>query len=230
MNTEFLLLVSMNATIIVAHPEQASFSYSMARQSKAVLDECQVNYSFTDLYALNFQPVIKAEEFHPRLNPNYFQVMEEQEHAWHFHSVAPDVKAEQEKLIGSDLIIFHFPLWWWTVPAILKGWFDRVLSKGFAYGDQELLRGKKAMLVVTAETESKNFMINRKSKEYPLYHLEHGVLEFIGLEVLPAFVVTDIYRMNLEQCGRKLADYKLYLTQTIKGLCPNPGALKRQPG
>jgi NAD(P)H dehydrogenase (quinone) len=45
-----------------------------------------------------------------------------------------DIAAEQEKLLWADTVIFQFPLWWFSMPAIMKGWIDRVYAWGFAYG------------------------------------------------------------------------------------------------
>ncbi len=77
-------------------------------------------------------------------------------------ALTEDVKAEQEKLLWADMLILQFPLWWYHMPAILKGWVDRVYAFGFAYGVGErsdthwgdrfgegTLAGKRAMLFVT---------------------------------------------------------------------------------
>ena len=45
-----------------------------------------------------------------------------------------DAKTEIEKLLWADTLILQFPLWWFSMPAILKGWVDRVFAYGFAYG------------------------------------------------------------------------------------------------
>src|SRR3546814_4781852 len=74
-----------------------------------------------------------------------------------------DIALEQEKLLWADALILQFPLWWFSMPAILKGWVERVYAYGFAYGVGEhsdtrwgdrygegAMAGKRAMLIVTA--------------------------------------------------------------------------------
>lgn len=54
--------------------------------------------------------------------------------AFHHGTQTYDITIEQEKQLWADIIIFQFPLWWFGMPAILKGWIDRVYAHGFAYG------------------------------------------------------------------------------------------------
>jgi putative NADPH-quinone reductase len=83
--------------------------------------------------------------------------------AFEANALKEDVRAEIEKLLSADALIFQFPLWWFAMPAILKGWVDRVFAYGFAYGVGErsdkrwgdrygggTLAGRRAMLIVTA--------------------------------------------------------------------------------
>jgi multimeric flavodoxin WrbA len=68
-----------------------------------------------------------------RANANYLDISKEQEHAFAVGHGPDDILTEQRKVADADLVIFHFPVWWFSMPAILKGWFDRVFSRGFAY-------------------------------------------------------------------------------------------------
>jgi putative NADPH-quinone reductase len=61
-----------------------------------------------------------------------------------------DVRAEQEALERADLVVWMGPLYWYTVPALLKHWLEKVLLRGWAYGDQERLAGKDCLWVATA--------------------------------------------------------------------------------
>ncbi|MGC5324681.1 NAD(P)H-dependent oxidoreductase [Brevibacillus sp. SYSU BS000544] len=85
-------------------------------------------------------------------NSEFLKYQLEQKHASKTNSFAEDIREEQEKLLWADFVIFQFPLWWYSVLAILKGWFDRVFASGFVYGnevgryDTGGLKGKKAML------------------------------------------------------------------------------------
>jgi len=75
-------------------------------------------------------------------------------HATETDSFAPDIKAEMDKLFWCDQLIFQFPLWWFSMPAILKGWIDRVFAMGKIYGggkwyNNGVFAGRRAMLSVT---------------------------------------------------------------------------------
>ena len=62
-----------------------------------------------------------------------------------------DVDAEQQRLLGHDVILFQFPLFWYSTPSIVKEWQDLVLEHGFAYGaGGDRLAGKRMMLAITA--------------------------------------------------------------------------------
>jgi NAD(P)H dehydrogenase (quinone) len=115
-----------------------------------------------------------------------------------------DVAAEQDKLRRADLVIFQFPMWWFSMPAIMKGWFERVYAYGFAYGVGEhsekrwgkrygegALRGKRAMLVVTTGGWAEHYSergINGPIDDL-LFPIQHGMLFYPGFDVLPPFVV-----------------------------------------
>jgi NAD(P)H dehydrogenase (quinone) len=119
-------------------------------------------------------------------------------------TLAADVRAEQEKLDWADTLVVQFPLWWYGMPAILKGWFDRVFVKGYAYGvtDQRhpdrILRygegnlaGKRALVVVTAGSRPSAMSprgINGPLEQV-LFPLLHGTLWYAGMSVLPPVAV-----------------------------------------
>src|SRR5262249_33667917 len=84
----------------------------------------------------------------------YFGYAAEQKRATEEGSFAEDLRMEMEKLEACDLLLLVFPLWWYGLPAILKGWVDRVFAAGFAYGggrwfDQGVFCGKRAMVVTS---------------------------------------------------------------------------------
>ena len=87
----------------------------------------------TDLYGLGFSPIAQKWDF-VATSGGHFNYMLEQKHAANLNmAFSPDVLGEIEKLKMAELVLFITPLWWSTVPAILKGWFDRVLAMGVAW-------------------------------------------------------------------------------------------------
>src|SRR5690606_2449016 len=95
------------------------------------------------------------EDFFERRFPDALQYDREQKQASQRQTFTADIQAELDKLLACDLLILQFPLWWFSVPAILKGWIDRVFVNGTVYGaggrrfDQGGLKGRKAMLAFT---------------------------------------------------------------------------------
>lgn len=82
--------------------------------------------------------------------------------AWEAGKLSADITEEQRKLTEADLIIFQFPIYWFTVPAILKGWIDRVLTLGYAFSQEKryslgVFKDTKAMLAFTTGSHESMF-------------------------------------------------------------------------
>jgi NAD(P)H dehydrogenase (quinone) len=77
------------------------------------------------LYAIKFDPAGGPGDLIGREDPSCFRYQREQLHASEKDLFVPELKEEMDKLVWADLVIFQFPLWWFSLPAILKGWVDR---------------------------------------------------------------------------------------------------------
>ncbi|GGU46525.1 hypothetical protein GCM10010259_41710 [Streptomyces daghestanicus] len=88
----------------------------------------------SDLYAMNWKAVVDATDYGPDTSSPLKVARDSGSRAFDAGTLAPDVRAEQEKLLWADTLVFPFPLWWNTMPAILKDWVDRVFTSRFAYG------------------------------------------------------------------------------------------------
>lgn len=194
----------MNILWILAHPEPRSLNGALRDAGIKSLIDLGHDYRESDLYAMEWRPTVESSDFtaHPPEQP--LLVPRASELAHRTGTLSPDIRAEHEKLAWADAIVFQFPLWWFSVPAILKGWFDRVLVKGFGYGvtDPENsgrtarygegeLAGKRALAVVTAGGPEPAFGpggINGELDQV-LFPLLHGTLFYTGLSVLPPLAV-----------------------------------------
>jgi len=124
---------------------------------------------------------------------------------------------EIEKVSWADMIIFQFPVWWSNMPAILKGWFDRVFIQGFVVDLQEgrvydrgLLKGKSAMLAVTTGASEEMYSpggIHGDLRQH-LSVIMHNTLEFTGISVLPPFIVFGAADMSREKGSREIDRYR----------------------
>ena len=112
----------MTTTLIVlAHPEPTSFNADWARATAGAVEAAGEKVIWSDLYALGFDAAERGA-FYSDETP--FDPLKAQATGdW-----PPDVAEEVEKIRAADNLIFHFPLWWFGPPAILKGWCDRVLG------------------------------------------------------------------------------------------------------
>ena len=126
----------MKVFLVHAHPEPNSFNASMTSFAKQILEGCGHEVIISDLYAMRFNPVSDRHNFLSIKDPDYLKLQVEELHASREHAFAPDIHAEMEKLLWCDCLILQFPLWWFSLPAILKGWVDRVFAMGRTYGGE----------------------------------------------------------------------------------------------
>ncbi|QXI40317.1 NAD(P)H-dependent oxidoreductase [Pseudomonas xantholysinigenes] len=189
----------MNVLIVHAHHEPQSFNAAMARLAQTVLQGQGHAVQVSDLYAMGFNPVASAADFQQRANPDYLVYALEQRHGVKGGTLAADIAAELDKLRWADLLILNFPIYWFGMPAILKGWIDRVFVSGFCYGgtriyDRGGLKGKRAMLAFSLGGQAHMFGPGAVHGELQtlLQPIQRGVLGYVGLSVLPPFVAYHV--------------------------------------
>jgi len=208
----------MNIFIVHAHPEPQSFTSSMLKTAIEEFTRAGHEVEISDLYAMNWNPVASAADFGSRKKEDYLVYALEQRYSYEAGSIAPDIAAEIEKIKKADLIILNFPLYWFSVPAILKGWIDRVLISGFCYGglrfyDNGGLKGKKAMLSFTLGGREHMFGPDAIHGELDvmLRPLLRGSLAYVGLEVLPFFAGYHIPYLKPEAREQIMQDFRAHL-------------------
>lgn len=189
----------MNVLIVHAHNEPRSFCTALCRLAEQTLREQGHAVKVSDLYGMNWNPVASEADFLERRNPDYLVYALEQREAVTAQTLAADIREELDKLLWADLVIFNFPVYWFSVPAILKGWFDRVLVSGICYGgkrfyDQGGLAGKRALLTLTLG--GRNHMFGPGAIHGPLEDMLRpvlrGTLAYTGMTVLPPFVAWHV--------------------------------------
>jgi NAD(P)H dehydrogenase (quinone) len=181
--------------IVHAHPEPHSFCTAMAHDARSRLTSRGDDVSFSDLYALDFDPVVRASDFTERARQDYLVYALEQRHALEHDTVAPDIRREVDALMASDVLLLVFPLYWFSVPALIKGWIDRCFLSGAMYGGKRIygrggMAGKRAAIGVTLGGREHMFGaqgIHGELAHGMLRHLLQGTLGYIGYEVLEPF-------------------------------------------
>ncbi len=193
----------MKAFIVYAHAEPRSFNGALLRQGLETLRAEGHEVRLSDLYAMQFDPVSDRRNFTTRKDPDYFKQQLEELYACERDGFAQDVAAEMEKLRWCDLLIFQFPLWWFGLPGILKGWVDRVFAMGFAYGggrwySQGPFVGKRAMLCLTTGGPATTYGPDGLNGDIHqiLFPIQHGMLYFTGFSVLPPFIAWSVARVD----------------------------------
>ncbi|MBN3765842.1 NAD(P)H-dependent oxidoreductase [Burkholderia sp. Ac-20365] len=181
--------------VVHAHPEPRSFCTAMAHEAQRRLTLRGDVVTFSDLYALDFDPVVRASDFSERANSDYLVYALEQRHALEHDAVAPDIQREVDALLSSDILMLVFPLYWFSVPAIVKGWIDRCFLSGALYGGKRIyarggMAGKRAVIGVTLGGREHMFGeqgIHGELARGMLRHLLQGTLGYVGYEVLEPF-------------------------------------------
>jgi NAD(P)H dehydrogenase (quinone) len=115
----------MHVLIVFAHPRRSSFTGELAESFCRGLAEAGHSFEWADLYEEGFDPLLDEDQFglETAMDPV---------------SARPgQVQAEQARLDRAEGLVFVYPFWWSDVPAILKGWFDRVWSYGYAYAYED---------------------------------------------------------------------------------------------
>ena len=170
----------MRVLVVYAHPNPASFCHALLRRVESALDEAGHEVRVKDLYAEGFNPVLSAAEL-GALNDGR----------------VPEVIAhEQAALAWAEALVFIYPLWWFGTPAILKGWFDKTLTHGFAFeygpgGQRGLLAARRALVLIAAGSGESEFE-SMQAKELLTRPVADGTLRFCGVDEVRAKVFYSV--------------------------------------
>jgi NAD(P)H dehydrogenase (quinone) len=206
----------MRVFIVHAHPEEHSFSGAMTREAHAALSGAGHELVVSDLYRMGFDPVSGRGNFTTVKDPAFFRQQAEEAYATLHDGFAPEIQAEQDKLFWCDVLIFQFPLWWFGLPAILKGWVDRVMAAGGrTYGggkwyDRGVFAGKKAMCALTIGGGPAIYSEHGLNGPIGaiLFPINHGILYFTGFTVIEPFLVHGPVRMSDAEREAELSRYR----------------------
>jgi len=128
----------MKVFIVYCHPSEDSFTKNIRDAFIKGITDSGNEYIISDLYKMDFKADITEQQYLRDANYKNTPFSEE------------DVLAEHEKINSADAIAFIYPIFWTEAPAKLVGWFDRVWTYGFAYGDKKMKMMDKAMVLCSA--------------------------------------------------------------------------------
>lgn len=184
-----------NTLVVSVHPEPESFTHAWARASvEAARAHGAVETS--DLYAMGFDPVERAELYG---HNGRFDPLKVQEAAVAAGTLPADLAREVEKIHAADLLILHFPIWWFGAPAMLKGWFDRALVHGALHLVEERFGkgpcvGKRALFCVSTGCRAAEAAQDGREGDLllQLWPLAHA-LRYCGFTVLEPERVHEVH-------------------------------------
>ena len=197
--------------IVHAHPEPKSLTSALKDHAVATLTAQGHEVQVSDLYQSGWKAVADRGDFLQEARPDRLQYAAESGHAFATGGQTADIQAEQEKLLWADAVLFSFPMWWFGMPAILKGWVERVFALGLAYGvgahdgerwgdryGEGRLSGRRAMLIVPMGGYEAHYSprgVNGAIDDV-LWPIQHGMLFYPGMEVLPPFAVYQSHHLT----------------------------------
>lgn len=204
--------------IIHAHPEPQSFCSSLRTTASNYFTQNGYQVKESDLYTMKFDPVGDKRDFKATHNPGFFKYQMEQVNAFEHDLFVNDLKKEMDKLEWCDILIFNFPLWWFGLPAIIKGWVDRVFAMGFVYGagkgvyENGFFKEKTAFITMTTGGPEMAYNGGKNGDMSTiLFPIQHGMFYFAGMTVLPPFISYSPARKSEEELKAELDRYKKYL-------------------
>lgn len=163
--------IHMKHLIIYAHPNQGSINSRLKETIVSTLKGKGHETITRDLYALNFDPILSWADMQGQ----------------RAGKVEPAVSAEQEHLAWADVVTFIYPIWWTGMPAIMKGYIDRVMSYGFAYRYDKgvqmgLLKGKQAYVINTQGKSHQEYQATGMDQALKLTS-DTGIFTYCGFDV-----------------------------------------------
>lgn len=170
--------------IIYAHPDVKGHCKEILAQVKKSLKENNQQFTLIDLYKEKYDPVLKKEELYTAGN----------------RKVSKKNKEIQKKIRQAEKFILIYPNWWNSMPAILKGFFDRVFVSHYAFKyegkmPKGLLKGKAAVFMPSGSGKiiSWLFLGNRAKKT-----IKKDILGFCGIKA-KVFQIGNAYKLDTEQ-------------------------------
>lgn len=209
----------MNILIVSAFMSPKSLTASLHNAALGTLERDGHSVAVTSLYSQQFNPVASSMDFTTSSGVAANYMFEQQRTANTHSDFSPDIQAEMKKISDADIILFHFPLWWGGVPAIMKGWFERVFAMGFAWDaghryENGLLRGKRALVCLSSGDPDAYYSaegMHRASIVQHLYPLLHGTLAFCGLDVLQPIIISNVTASDTDQTQEQIKEYQTIL-------------------
>jgi putative NADPH-quinone reductase len=204
----------MKVFVVYWHPEPQSFNAAMFQTACDTLIAAGHEVRTSDLHEMRFDPVSSRKNFTTVKDSDFLKPQLEEMYATEMNGFSHEIESEIGKIEWCELMIWQFPLWWFGLPAALKGWVDRVFAMGRTYGggkiyETGMFRGKRALLSLTTGGPEDAYRKGAFNGDMAgiLRPIQRGVLQFVGFDVLAPQIIYGPVRMTDEQRQEALASY-----------------------
>lgn len=193
----------MKQLVVLCHPLSENLSKLIHMELSSMYDKYQMDFTVRDLYQIGFNPIISAEDISAAEKGTFLE----------------DVLCEQEHISNTDILTFIYPVGLTGMPALLKGYIDRVFSEGFAYsvtekGIKKLLEGKKAIIVNTFDKSSNLYKVSDRYGHSSIN--EKQLFESCGMEViLHYYLENEVNDQNDASLRKKIEDMKIEIKKSL---------------
>lgn len=210
----------MKIFIVYWHAEEKSFNYAMFQTAVQTLQNCGHEVKISDLNRMNFDPVLSRKSFKTVKDAAVFNPVQEAYYAAKNNGFSDVISAEMEKIEWSELVIFQFPLWWFGMPAMVKGYIEQVFAPGRFFDSDHVygkgfMHGHKAMLSITTGATADAYIKDGFNGDINviLRPVQRGIFEFCGFSVLrpqivyaPTHIMQKQRENELEKYARRLSN------------------------
>lgn len=193
----------MKYLIVYAHPSPKSFNHAILETISDELKKKKKEFKVRDLYKIGFNPVLSVKDLS----------------AIQDGAIPKDIKKEQNYISKADTLIFISPIWWSAMPAILKGYIDRVFSLKFAYditeeGVKGLLKGKKVFIVSTTGASKEDY---EKMGAFKMMNMsmDMAIFQFSGMKIMGHKYFSSVPYVSQQDRRKMLKELRLLVKEKL---------------
>ncbi|NYJ03657.1 putative NADPH-quinone reductase [Nocardioides thalensis] len=166
---------SRHALVVLVHPRPDSLTATMAARARDRLSATGYTVDLLDLYAEGFDPALRPDD-----EPDWADAGKE---------YSAEVRGHMARVAAADLIVVVFPVWWYGLPAMAKGWVDRVWNRGFAY-EPATLAGRRMLWIGLAGGPADHFAAHDFDRVLDV-QLRVGISEYCGIADVEVHLIHD---------------------------------------
>lgn len=198
----------MNIFILHYYDDEKTFNHRLFLREKEFFESTGANVACTLLTHNNFNPVSGRENFTECSDKNFFSQKKEERFAAANNTFKPEIEHEIQKLEKCDFLLIQFPLRFFSMPAVLKGYIDKHFALGRIYGglaiyENGFFKGKRALLSIIADEAQEHFIADGLHGDIQeiINPIHRGILQYIGFSLLAdkIFYAPDSYPPDEQQ-------------------------------